>query len=100
MCGRHALLIGLLLLVLPLSIGSAKVAYVSLVLNEPFVAPARVLGVSLANTGTAHDRVLLHASGLSQSSLETLQSEGWKTKEIQLVRDISPTLHFLTFSAR
>lgn len=64
---------------------TAKFAYTTLLLDDAFIAGVRVLGLSLANTGTPHDKVLLYSPAISKATIELMEREGWKPKKIDLV---------------
>ena len=83
-CG--ALMYSCLLLLAICTTVRGKWAYATLLLDEAFIAGVRVLGSSLADTGSPHDRLVLCSSSISRDTLALLSSEGWIAKPIELVR--------------
>ncbi|WP_312797115.1 glycosyltransferase [Tianweitania sp.] len=62
-----------------------RYAFVTLVTNTDYALGARVLLRSLKRTGTAADLVVLHTGGVSSADLETLEREGAKLVQAELL---------------
>lgn len=57
-------------------------AFVTLLYGEDFVLGVRVLGQSIRDTKTSSDLVLIVTGKISASSLKSLQSDGWRIRQV------------------
>ena len=66
------------------SLADDKEAYATMLYNdgEGFILGVRVLGLSIKNSGTNRDMVVLCAEGVSEDTKDTLKNDGWIVKSV------------------
>jgi hypothetical protein len=63
--------------------GIGAEAYVTALFSEDYLSPVKVLGMSLRETGTKRDMVVMVSPAISKGTREELSSFGWKLQEVE-----------------